>query len=102
MTFKPYISENSYLRGVNGNFYERGQKLLNDRESFYEEENKKYNEGYRNSVDKKTYTKEERKQIINNIINRLYNDFVQKNNKPMIKEKDIKEEKMRNFKSYFE
>ena len=31
VTFKPYISENSYLRGVNGNFYERGQKLLNDR-----------------------------------------------------------------------
>ena len=102
MTFKPYISENSYLRGVNGNFYERGQKLLNDRESFYEEENKKYNEGYRNSVDKKAYTKEERKQIINNIINRLYNDFVQKNNKPMIKEKDKKEGKIRNFKSYFE
>ena len=96
VTFKPYISENSYYRGVNGNFYQRGQKLLNDRESFYEEENKKYIEEYRNNVEKKPYTKEERKIIINNIINRLYNDSVQKN------KKSIKDQKIRNFKSYCE
>ena len=73
ITFKPYISENSYIKGINSSFYERGQKLLNDRESFYEEENKKFNDEIKHKVEKKDYTKEERKQIINNIINRLYN-----------------------------
>ncbi len=96
VTFTPYISEDIYIRKVNGNFYERSKKLLNDRESFYEEENKKYQDGLRNSVEKKGYTKEERKKIIDNIINRLYNDSVHINKKP------VNNEKMRNFRSYCE
>ena len=106
VTFKPFISENSYLLGVSGNFYERSQKLLNDRESYYEQENKKYIEELRNRAEKKFYTKEERKQVINNIINRLYNDSIYSNKKNVNEknqEKDnIKEEKVKNFQSYLE
>ena len=106
VTFKPYISDDSYLKGVNGTFYERSQKLLNDRESFYEEENKKYRDELRIKAKKKIYTKEERKQIINNIINRLYNDSIHINRKSINKEKEknskVNEEKIRNFSSYFE
>ena len=81
ITFHPYISENSYLMGSGGNFYERSKKLLNDRESFYEDENKKLSDVFRKGADKKEYTKEERKQIIDNIINRLYSDSVRSNKK---------------------
>ena len=79
-TFKPFISKNNYSRSVNGTFYERNQKLLYDRESFYEDENKKITEYEKKHVIGKDYTKEERKKVINNIINRLYNDssFIKK------------------------
>ena len=75
-TFKPYISENYYSRSVNGTFYERNQKFLNDKESFFDEENKKQQDSAKKNRNRKEYSKEERKKIINNIINRLYNDSV--------------------------
>ena len=79
-TFKPFISKNNFSRSVNGTFYERNQKLLYDRESFYEDENKKITEYEKRHIIGKDYTKEERKKVINNIINRLYNDssFIKK------------------------
>ena len=80
-TFKPFISQNNnYSKSVNGTFYERNQKLINDRESFYEEENKKIVENEKKHFIGKDYTKEERQKVINNIINRLYNDssFIKK------------------------
>ena len=40
-TFKPFISENTYHKNINGTFFERNQKLIDDRETFYGEENKK-------------------------------------------------------------
>ena len=73
-TFKPFLPQNNYSKTVNGTFYERNQKLLYDRESFYEDENKKITEYEKRHVIGKDYTKEERKKVINNIINRLYND----------------------------
>jgi len=73
-TFKPYISENYYSRSVNGTFYERNQKFLNDKESFYDEENKKQQNSAKKNRNRKEYSKAERKKIINNIINRLYKD----------------------------
>ena len=73
-TFKPYISENYYSRSVNGTFYERNQKFLNDKESFYDEENKKQQDSAKKNRNRKEYSKAERKKIINNIINRLYKD----------------------------
>ena len=96
VTFKPNISESIYSKGVNGNFYERGQKLLNDRESFYEEENKKYNDSIKNSCEKKGYSKEERKKIIDNIINRLY---IEPSN---VFKKYVNNEKMKNNSSFCE
>ena len=79
-TFKPFISQNNYSRSVNGTFYERNQKLLYDRESFYEDENKKIAEYEKKHIIGKDYTKEERQKVINNIINRLYKDssFIKK------------------------
>ena len=71
ITFKPYIGENSYSKSVNRSFYERNQKLMNDKESFIEENKKGMEKTF---VANKKYTKEERKIIIENIIKRLYNN----------------------------
>ena len=73
-TFKPFISKDNYSKSVNGTFYERNQKLIKDRESFCEEENQKIVENEKRHIIGKDYTKEERQKVINNIINRLYND----------------------------
>ena len=106
VTFNPFISESSYLKDVQGNFYERNKKWMNDRESYYEEEKKKNYEKFKNNNDKKKeYTKEERQKIINNIINRLYKESVQINKKQKNEENEHKEvikEKVKNFKSYME
>ena len=90
-TFKPFISQNNYNRTVNGTFYERNQKLINDRESFCEEENKKIVENEKKHIIGKEYTKEERQKVINNIINRLYHDssFLKKS----IKDSNTKDKK---------
>ena len=77
VTFKPFIYDNCYSKSINGSFYERNLKFLNDRESFFEEENKKKNEQNKKNVSNKEYTKEERQNIINNIIKRLYNNSAQ-------------------------
>jgi hypothetical protein len=78
VTFHPYISENSNLLADSSNFYERNKKFLKDRESFYEKENIKFKNRFVNNAEKKEYTNEQRKQIIDNIINRLYNEAVHK------------------------
>ena len=79
-TFKPYISPNNYNRNITNTFFERNKKLIIDRESFCEEENKKIIEKEKKNIIGKEYTKEERQKVINNIINRLYNDasFIKK------------------------
>ena len=73
-TFKPFLPQNNYSKTVNGTFYERNQKLLHDRENFYDNEKKKIDEYEKKNAVEKEYTKEERQKVINNIINRLYND----------------------------
>ena len=82
-TFKPNISENYYSRSVNGTFYERNEKFINDKESFYEEENKKFQDDAKKKFNRKEFTKKEKKQIINNIIKRLYNDSVNIKRRPI-------------------
>ena len=72
VTFKPFIYDNCYSRGINGDFYERNQKFLKDRKFFYEVENKKKNEQNKKNISNKRYNKEERQDLINNIIKRLY------------------------------
>ena len=73
-TFKPFISENTYHKNINGTFYERNQKLIDDRETFYGEENKKIILNVKKNTIGKQYSKEERQKVINNIINRLFNE----------------------------
>ena len=74
ITFKPFISENYYSRSINNSFYERNQKLINDRESFFEVENQKHMDNFKQKMIKKEFNKKERQKLINNIIKRLYND----------------------------
>ena len=73
---------------INNTFFERNQKLINDRESFCEEENKKIIENEKKHIIGKEYTKEERQKVINNIINRLYNDSIHINRKSINEEKE--------------
>ena len=82
LTFKPNIEQNEYIKNVNSTFQERNQKWLENRKKNIEEENSKQNENGKNYCGNKEYTKEERKQIVNNIINRLY---VNKNHPNKIK-----------------
>ena len=79
-TFKPFISENPFTKNINGTFFERNQKLINDRETFYDEENKKIALNDKKNIIGKEYSKEERQKVIKNIINRLYNEssFIKK------------------------
>ena len=73
ITFKPELFENEYLRNINGTFLERNEQWLFDRNNFIEQENEKQIENIRNSdINNKKYTREEREQIISNIIERLY------------------------------
>ena len=73
MTFKPELFENEYLRNINGTFLERNEQWLFDRNNFIEQENEKQIENIRNSdINNNKYTREEREQIISNIIKRLY------------------------------
>ena len=73
VTFKPELFENEYLRNINGTFLERNEQWLFDRNNFIEQENEKQIENIRNSdINNKKYTREEREQIISNIIERLY------------------------------
>ena len=94
-TFKPYILDNFYSRNVNGTFYERNQKFINDRENFYEEENKKQQDSAKKNINKKEYTKQERKKIISNIIDRLYNDSIY-----LKRQRPNKNNDLRNVKSF--
>ena len=73
-TFRPLISEDQYSKNVEGNFFERNRNFIIDRDNFYIRENQKNNEKIRNFSEKNKYSKEEKKQIINNIINRLYRE----------------------------
>ena len=78
LTFKPEIEENDYIKNIEGTFLERNEQWLFNRNNFIEQENAKQIENIRNSgeLNSKKYTREEREQIISNIIERLY-----KNNK---------------------
>lgn len=73
ITFNPQINDNDYLKKVNGTFLERNEKMVNKKNIFVEEEKIKQIENLKKSKAKK-YTKEERLQIVNNIIKRLYNN----------------------------
>ena len=72
ITFKPLIEEDDYIKNVDGNFFERNENWIIKRNIFIEDEKIKQMENMKNNVGMKEYTKDEKKEIINNIINRLY------------------------------
>ena len=67
ITFKPYIYKNKLAKNINSNFYERNIKFLLDKE--------KYINLHQNLLNPKSkISQNEKKKIIKNIINRLYNE----------------------------
>ena len=67
ITFKPFIYKNKLAKNINSNFYERNTKFLEDKEKFI-------NAHQNNVSKKKKISKNEKKEIVKNIIERLYND----------------------------
>lgn len=93
ITFQPDIGDNDYIQNINSNFMERNEDWIIRRNNFIEEENAKQLENLRNNGigNKKKYTSEEREQIINNIIERLYGNCKKNKNKSQ-EEEDNEEE----------
>lgn len=67
ITFKPYIFKNRFAKNVNSTFYERNSKFLEDKEKFINLHQNKQSP-------KKNLSPKDKKGIVKNIINRLYND----------------------------
>ena len=75
ITFKPEINlNNKYVERICSNFYDRNKK--NDKNKIYEKYEKI--EVEEKKVEKK-YTKDEKKEIINNIVQRLYKEPMSQN-----------------------
>ena len=83
ITFQPDIGDNEYIQNINTTFMERNELFINKKNHFIEQENAKQIENLRNggTNKKKKYTPEEREQIINNIIERLYKKGLEQKNK---------------------
>lgn len=82
ITFQPDIGDNEYNQNINTTFMERNELFINKKNNFIEQENAKQIENLRNGTNKKKkYTSEEREQIINNIIERLYKKGLEQKNK---------------------
>ena len=67
ITFKPYIRKNKFAKNIYSNFYERNSRFLEDKEKFIN-----INQKFLNP--KAKISKNDNKEIVKNIINRLYND----------------------------
>ena len=67
ITFKPYIYINKFAKNINSNFYERNSKFLDDKKKFIDMHQK-------NFKSKNDISPNDKKEIVKNIIDRLYND----------------------------
>ena len=67
ITFKPNLYKNKFAKNIFSNFYERNTKFLEDKEKFITSEQNKMNLG-------KQISTKEKKQIVKNVIGRLYSD----------------------------
>ena len=67
ITFKPYIYKNKFAKNINSTFYERNSKFLDDKEKFISLNQSKLNL-------KRNISMNYKKEIVKNIIHRLYND----------------------------
>ena len=78
-TFKPDIYINNLSKNITSDFYERNKKFIKDKQNFIEssikERDKLFN--INNNENKKTdrFSKEEKNEIIKNIIKRLACDY---------------------------
>ena len=80
ITFKPMLNlNNKYIGRIKGNFYERNK--IDKKNSIFENFTK-FEEKDRKKT--KKYTEEEKKQIVSNIVKRLYNESLDKNLKKRI------------------
>ena len=67
-TFKPYIYFNELSKNINSDFYQRNEKFLEDKQNFIKLSIKEKDKLYKNY---NKYSKEEKKEIVKNIIKRL-------------------------------
>ena len=67
VTFKPFLYKNKYVKNIFSNFYERNFKFLVDKEKFITLNKNKINH-------QKIISPKEKKQIVENVIGRLYSD----------------------------
>ena len=67
ITFKPFIYKNKFAKNICSNFYERNSRFLEDKEKYI-------NLHQNNSNPKKKISKNEKKEIVKNIVDRLYNE----------------------------
>ena len=69
ITFKPYIYKSKYTKNICSDFYERNTKFLDDKTKFI---NQRRNSISSKQKKKKSY--DNRKEIVKNIVDRLYNE----------------------------
>ena len=74
ITFKPYVTNYEFKKNMEGNFYERNLQFLKDKENYRNEQIMKQEQAKKDNDVCKGYTKNERDEIVKNIINRLYNE----------------------------
>ena len=67
ITFKPYIYKNKFAKNIFSNFFERNSRFLEDKEKFI-------NSYQSLSNTKKKISNNDKKEIVKNIIDRLYNE----------------------------
>ena len=69
VTFKPYIYKNKFTKNIYSNFYERNSRFLEDKEKFINLHQRPPNQN-----PKKKISQNEKKEIVKNIVDRLYNE----------------------------
>ena len=69
VTFKPYIYKNRFSKNIFSNFYERNSRFLEDKEKFIV-----LHQSVPNPNSKKKISQNEKKEIVKNIVDRLYNE----------------------------
>ena len=67
ITFKPNLYKNKFIKNIFSNFYERNSKFLEDKEKFINSHKCIMNKG-------KVISPKEKRQIVENVIGRLYSD----------------------------
>ena len=67
ITFKPNLYKNKFIKNIFSNFYERNSKILEDKEKFINSHKYIMNKG-------KVISPKEKRQIVENVIGRLYSD----------------------------